>query len=149
MRNSVRTAPFAITTCLAFLSVSLAGCGDSDGLAREAISGTVTLDGQPLADGAIQMLPINRTEGTAGGAIVKDGKYTIEREKGLLPGQYRVVISSSQAGAAAPSDGPPGPVPTSDAPKDPIPAKYNIETTLTADVKSGTPNVFPFELSTK
>ena len=152
MRNSVRPSLFAIMVCLTILSAHLAGCGDggSDGLPREAISGTVTLDDQPLPDGVIQMLPISMKDGIAGGAIIKDGKYAIERDKGLVPGQYRVVINGGQAGGAAPPpDKPPGTFKSPVVPKDPIPSRYNSESTLTADVKAGSSNSFVFDLKAK
>jgi hypothetical protein len=86
-----------------------------------------------LLEGAFNLLPVDPKEGIAGGTIIKDGKFKIEREKGLVPGQYRVVINSVQAGAAAPPPNePPGPVDPADAPKDLIPPEYNLETTLTA-----------------
>ncbi len=149
MHHSSRIRSSRIILGLALLCGPLVGCAGSDGLPREAVSGTVTLDGQPLPDGAIQMIPVDKKDGIAAGAIIKDGKYEIEREKGLVPGQYRVVINSGQAPAAAPADGPPGPVVASDTPKELIPSQYNLESTLTADVKAGTPNSFPFDLKSK
>jgi hypothetical protein len=56
------------------------------------ISGTVKLDGQRLAEGDIQFIPIEGTSGPDAGAVIKDGKYKVA-QKGLAGGKYRVSIS--------------------------------------------------------
>jgi hypothetical protein len=151
MRTLGRTIPFKTLATFTLLTLVVAGCGEgSDGLPREAVSGTVTLDGQPLAAGSIQMIPINPMAGQPGGAVIKDGKYSIDRAQGLVPGQYNVVISSSEAtGSAAPASGPPGPVVASEQPKNLIPPEYNTRSALLLEVKTGSPNTFPFELKSK
>ncbi|MDR3635646.1 MAG: carboxypeptidase-like regulatory domain-containing protein [Isosphaeraceae bacterium] len=152
MSNHARSALNLPSAIVVLQLLSLAGCsGESDGLPREPISGTVSLDGQPLADGIIQLIPASRQEGTAGGAVVKDGKFSIERRKGLAPGAYRVVISSSLSrGEAAETPGEaPGPVKPSDTPKDLIPSRYNAKSTLKAEVKPGVSNTFDFPLKSQ
>jgi hypothetical protein len=151
MRTLGRTMPFKTLATLTLVTLVVAGCdGGSDGLPREAVSGAITLDGQPLAEGSIQMIPIDPKEGRPGGAIIKDGKYSIDRGQGLVPGQYNVVISSIDAtSVSAPAGGPPGPVAASDKPKNLIPPEYNTRSALTIEVKSGSPNTFPFELKSK
>ncbi len=149
MLQSNRCVHFAVMGCLALSSALFAGCGGSDGLPRESVSGVVMLDGQPLPSGSIQMLPVDSKVGVAGGAVIKDGKFEIGREQGLIPGQYRVVINSGQEATPPPSGEPPGPIAAADAAKEIIPAQYNAQTTLTADVKAGTPNTFPFDLKSK
>jgi hypothetical protein len=76
---------------------------------------------------------------------IKDGKYSLPQEQGLVPGSYKVMISSAKDPGAqqGPDDlpgkhGPP--------PKDLIAAKYNVETKLTAEVKEGGSNTFDFSL---
>ena len=49
------------------------GCGSSDGLNRQAISGIVTLDGQPISIGAILFEPATQESGTAVGATIRQG----------------------------------------------------------------------------
>jgi hypothetical protein len=154
MPKPIRSVMAAPSVRAALLSFALAGCGvaASDSLPREGISGEVTLDGQPLDQGAIQFIPASRKEGVAGGAVIQGGKYSIERGKGLVPGEYRVLISSSQGTppAADSSDGgAPGPVKKGDAPKDLVPPQYNAKSTLTAEVKAGSPNALDFALKSK
>lgn len=131
----------------------LAGCGvgDGDDLPREAVSGKVTLDGQPLAEGSIQFQPEGGTDAkgpaVSGGAVIQDGAYDIPGGNGLTPGKYKVAISSAASAEAPAADAAPGPAPKPAQEK--IPAKYNAESTLTAEVKSGGGNTFNFDLKSK
>jgi hypothetical protein len=63
-----------------------AGCG---GGSDASISGTVTLDGQPLAKGDITFSAEGGQGGTGGGSIVA-GKYEVKQ---LPPGKYLVHIA--------------------------------------------------------
>ena len=60
-----------------------AGCGATDSLSRQAISGTVTLDGQPLAGGAILFEPTTERAGTAVGATIRQGASRSRPRKAL------------------------------------------------------------------
>jgi len=136
---------------LAFLIVC-AGCGGADdGLARQPIWGTVTLDGQPLANGVITFTPASG-QPTQSGGVISAGKFSVPREQGPVVGNYSVSINSSSAEATVPPDqeksGMPGHVAPNRA-RDPIPDKYNAKTTLTAEVKKEGGNDFQFDLKTK
>jgi hypothetical protein len=133
------------------LAASLAGCGEGgDNLPREAVSGTVTLDGKPLARGVLQMIPAGQAQGTPCGALIEDGKFAIARRQGPVPGEYVVTINSSPEGApgGAPA-GPPGPVSSAEHSKELIPPEYNAQSKLTATVKAGVPNTLEFALKSK
>jgi hypothetical protein len=129
------------------LALGLSGCGgSSDNLPREAVSGSVSLGGQPLAKGTIQFGPTSDKLATTATAGINDGKYSIPRAEGLVPGTYKVAISSFNEVAETKSvRGLPGKV----APpaKNVIPGEYNTGTTLTKEVKAGETNTFDFELS--
>src|SRR4051812_8281041 len=90
------------------LVAPLGGCIGGDGLPRQEVSGKVTFDGQPLADGSIQFQPDPTipTPAVPGGAVIEAGAYRISRQEGLVPGSYKVMIFSHgdtpEAGAAAP-----------------------------------------------
>jgi hypothetical protein len=140
-------------TCLMLISASAvlisAGCGGAqDDLPRQAVAGTVMLDGQPLKSGLIQFQPASADASTAGGAGIVDGHYSISRAEGLVPGAYRVSITSV-AEAATPL--PPGATPGDPVMKvkEPIPAKYNATTQLNAQVTKEGPNTFPFDLKSR
>lgn len=129
------------------------GCGGSDvkKIERHPIAGSVTLDGTPLDQGAIRFEPMSDVKDrTSAGSLIKDGKYSISQAEGLPPGKYMVSITSSEAGPALPSD----PQAAMDAaakaqPKpERIPGKYNKNTELVVEIKSGT-NQHDFPLMTK
>lgn len=129
--------------------IGLWSCGGSDdGLPRQAVSGTVTLDWQPLESGTISFQPTSPGQATEAGANIKNGKYSIARHQGLVPGTYKVAIFSAssqtttlknQSRGAASVQGPP-------IMKDAIPPIYNTDSKLTAEVKAGADNIFPFDL---
>jgi hypothetical protein len=151
-RAFTRSASILPSILVSLPLLGLAGCGEEAvGRPREAISGTVTLDGRPLPDGMIQLIPTSAREGTVGGAAVKDGKFSIKRQEGLAPGEYRVVINSrgESGGAATHPDEAPGLVEPSDTPRDLIPARYNTDSILKAEIKTGAPNTFDFPLKSK
>ena len=74
----------------------LSGCGGGSG-ELVATSGTVTLDGQPLANATVIFKPQANTKGNGGsGQTDSSGRYeamTPQGKKGLYPGTYKVVIS--------------------------------------------------------
>jgi hypothetical protein len=134
--------------------LGMAGCSDTgDNLPREAITGSVTLDGQPL-NGAIQFTPSSNASGgvaVGGGSPIVDGTYSVAREQGLVPGKYKVAINaaSAPASSSAGKSGDPGRAPSAIRPKELVPAKYNSATTLEAEVKEGGSNRFDFKLESK
>jgi hypothetical protein len=125
----------------------LAGCGQEDPLQRVAVSGMVTLDGQPVKQGMIQFQPEGPGVSTAGAAGITDGSYSLAKSEGLEPGKYTVMITSTPPPSAPPPGGMPGdPVAP---PKETIPARYNAKTELSADVTKEGPNTFDFPLKSK
>lgn len=70
----------------------LAGCGGST---TSSVSGTVTLDGKPLADATIQFVPDGAGR-DATGQTDKNGYFSMSTFKpgdGVVPGTYKVVIA--------------------------------------------------------
>jgi len=93
------------------------GCGS----AESSISGTVNLDGKPVAEGDVRFVPMEGTRGSDAGAVIRDGKYKVV-VKDLATGKYRVSIRGYQGGGRMEPDplgGPPikGTEPT-------VPKKY-------------------------
>src|SRR5262249_31616436 len=137
-----------LATALGFLllasaGVALSGCGDrSDG--RRAVSGTVLFKGKPLDQGRILFLPLSKGLATQSGAGITNGTYEIPRAQGLVPGRYRVSISS---GDGKTPDGPTGALPGPSgnfSSKEQIPPQYNLDSKLEVEVKSDGPNKFDF-----
>jgi hypothetical protein len=110
--------------------VVLAGCGGSDLPELGQVTGTVKMDGNPLAGATVTFAP---EKGAASTAVTDaSGRYElvyIREHKGALLGLHSVRISK----------------PSEDESSDVVPAAYNTETTLSADVKSG-PNQFDFDV---
>jgi len=73
------------------------GCGSADkNLAP--VSGTITLNGEPLAGATVTFIPKDGTPGFGGvGKTDASGKYSLrgsrDNAKGIPSGEYRVVIS--------------------------------------------------------
>ena len=142
-----RHGRFAALLLFVAVVVVAAGCsGTGDDLPREAVSGTVTLDGQSLANGAIQFTPTGNGT-TSGGSPITGGKYSIDREHGLVPGSYKVTVNAASKTTEAPKQADPGRPNRSERAKELIPAKYNAQTTLTAEVKKGGSNDLQFRAS--
>lgn len=139
---------FAVATGLGL--VTLSGCGGASGPARSSISGTVKLDGAPLAEGTISFIPTGPKGGPSSGAPIANGKYTIAAAGGPTAGDQKVEIHSlkktgKQIPVAPPAVSATG---TVDETVEAIPAKYNSATTLTQTVKAGH-NTFDFDLKSQ
>jgi hypothetical protein len=116
----------------------LAGCGGN------VLEGSVTLDGQPLAEGTISLIP--KGGGASFGAEIKNGKYSLTglQQKKILPGTYRVEINSfKKTGKTIPNKSDAG---TSiEETVQLIPTRYNSKSELTTEITSGS-NTGNFEL---
>src|SRR5262249_3123188 len=81
---------------------------------------------------------------TKSGAMINDGKYLIPKAQGLVPGKYRVVISSGERKGPRLGAGDPGP--KSIFSKERIPPDYNLTTKHRAERKGGGPNKFDYTI---
>ena len=124
-------------TCLAFIGLlfALSGCtGSADGVSRQAIAGTVLIDGQRLARGSILFLPENRPakgDGSAPtGDVIVNGRFLISSEKGLIPGMYKIMIFSERKQHEEPGMADP-------SAEEKIPARFNANTELALNFKDG------------
>ena len=93
-----RLCKLAVAT-LVTVGIVLTGCSNSDKPPTYAVTGTVTLRGQPLAGAAVTFVPTGQ-DGEAASAITDaDGKYeltTWDAGDGARPGQYRVKVSKQE-----------------------------------------------------
>lgn len=77
---------YKVLACVGVLTLVLAtGCSEG-----QKVSGTVTVDGNPLPKGHIGFAPAEGA-GEGFGADVVDGKYTIS---GMTPGKKRITVTS-------------------------------------------------------
>ena len=122
---------------LLLISVSLAGCESGETANVGSVSGTVTLDGSPLAGASIVFQPENGRP--ASGGTDDNGYYSLSysnNQSGAIVGPCQVTIST----AFENEDG--------QALSERVPAKYLQPGALTADVKSGS-NEYNFDLVSK
>lgn len=126
---------------LAALSTSAAGCGGSE---QTALKGKVTLDGVPVENGSIAFYS-TAEGGPRAAAAIQNGEYAVPLERGLKPGSYRVEVSwQKPTGKKIPSTDPGF---LADETREVVPDKYNVKSTLTADVAAGE-NIKDFPLTT-
>lgn len=119
---------------------------EDDGKPREAVSGTVTLDGEPLNNASIVFIQEEDDDATdVAVARIENGRFSIPRSRGPVPGPHKVRISQVVAGQINPNAAADGP---SKSAREMIPAKYNSQTVLTADIQRGPPNELVFHLET-
>jgi hypothetical protein len=129
----------------ALAALFLAGCGDDLG-GRCAVHGTVTFQGKPLDQGFITFIPLAPGQATQSGTAIANGTYAIPKKQGLVPGPYRVSISSGDGKTpAGPSDQPPGPSGNFSS-KERIPLDYNVASKQDVEVKAEGPNQFNFDI---
>jgi hypothetical protein len=145
-RALARSHPARMLRSGLLLAALLAGgCGWLDPTDRQAISGSVTLDGQPLEDGAILFeTPSAGEPGRIVGTTIRRGSFTIPRDQGPNPGVYRVRIYSSSGMPAPPAAG------QDDRTWRPmverLPAIYNTDSEWRVDVSGAGSNRFRFDL---
>ncbi|QDV49944.1 carboxypeptidase-like regulatory domain-containing protein [Gimesia fumaroli] len=123
--------------CMIIL-LGISGCfGGGESLPELAnVTGTVTLDGNPLQGANVLFQP--QQGKTAFAMTDENGKFELmysQDTAGTVPGSYTVKVSKEKN------------------PEEPgnnlVPPKYNENTTLKADVKSGEENDFQFDLTSK
>lgn len=87
----------ALVACAAlFVSTGCGGAPQLDGL--ENYSGVITLDGEPLADASITLIPT--TVGPRGAGAMSDAKgkfnfQTLQAGDGVAPGEYKVTVTKT------------------------------------------------------
>ena len=128
---------------MSFWCVSILVCGcnkeNAPGLGR--VSGTVTMDGSPVADAAITFEPEGGAAGTSLGQTDANGKYELyysRNNKGAAIGEHVVRINTYREIV----DDKPQIV------KESIPSKYNVKSELKAKVTRGS-NKHDFALESK
>ena len=119
--------------CFVALVMSFAGCGKtvSD---IAPVTGRITLDGKPLEKADILFQP-DGSKPPSSGRTDADGRYQLVYKRGVMGGNVgsnTVQITISPDVVSNPPN---------------IPARYNSESELTKEVKSG-PNEFNFDLTT-
>jgi hypothetical protein len=139
----VRNGAFAITV-VALIAVS--GCGDAR---RASMSGSVTLNGQPVNGGTISIIPEAATDSIAVWGDINNGHYSLSGGSGLTVGTNRVEIrwpKTTGRKVALPPPARQGSL--IEETVEVIPMRYNIQSELHVDIKQGE-NKLDFRLDSR
>ena len=134
---------FVFTSFLfAWLLLLIAGCGDN----QVRIRGNVTLDGKPIDTGAISFIPDDLSKGQTAGASITLGEFQVVGNNLPPPGLYRVEIrGQKKTGKQIPAGSPSPPGTMLEETIEAVPAKYNHNSELKQELKTGDNNI-NFEL---
>jgi hypothetical protein len=120
--------------------LTMLGCQSKSEPPKAEVSGNVTLDGKPMAEGDITFVTV--AEGVRETLPVKDGKFT-----GMVQiGERQVEIRGYRQSQAATAMYGPGAEPSME---NYLPERYNAKTTLKASVTPEGPNTFDFKVTEK
>jgi hypothetical protein len=133
-------------SALLFGLVLVLGCGSSR---VASVSGTVTLDGQPLPDALVSFQPLSEGAVNPGpgstGRTDEQGRYTLRVTgggKGAVVGWHKVKVSCPVGGGGEDAEERRAPV------RDRVPPRYNRNSELKCEVKPGD-NTADFPLTSK
>jgi hypothetical protein len=90
-----RFSPILVLLLMPFVIQS--GCGQPSGPERIDISGKVTFNRQPIADGEISFHPDQGSSGPPTSGTIQNGEYSLGSGWGIVPGTYRVMIRAYRA----------------------------------------------------
>ncbi len=122
-----------------------AGCSQGSGVELVPVEGVVTLDGKPVEGAEVLFRP--ESGRPSSGRTDAEGKYALNytrEEKGAIPGQHQVLISTFREPDDSSSD-----TLKQVGSQETIPQKYNRKTTLSVDVIEDDVFVADFELVSK
>lgn len=119
--------------------LALAGCGDG----KSTVSGTVTLDGQPVPSGSITFVKQEGGSLVREGAVISGGKF----EAAVPPGTYKLELNSQKVVSQRTQKGFDGKDETLDVTQELFPVRFNANTELNQEIKPGS-NTLKLDLKT-
>ena len=128
--------------CSALMGAAVAlfvqGCSAEDELPRQSISGQIKLDNKLLPTGIVHFYPRGRAGSRptvmGGGAMIRNGRFFIARDLGLVPGKYTIAVFARVGNEKWRGDDKrpgKGTTPVEEI----IPPKYNSQSQLEFEVK--------------
>jgi hypothetical protein len=124
----------SLLSVLIIFVATFCGCSEAQPQ-RAAITGSVSINKQPVPEGTIKFVPTGDTKGTSAGAEIVDGEFTIPAENGPTYGKYKVEIHWSKKTGKQVEMGSPAPPGTKvDEVIEAISPKYNTETKLEKEI---------------
>jgi len=115
------------------------GCGKVD--PRLAVTGSVTLNGKALSGGIINFRPAPGNKSGSAGAGLENGSFKISAKKGLLPGDYKVIIQAFEETDRMVTDPQFGKI------RETVMVRFQEEKTLRATVSKAGENRFDFQIT--
>jgi hypothetical protein len=113
---------------------------------ERAVIGTVTFEGEPVAEGTISFEPADRNGPTTGGTIT-GGEFRLINEAAPLPGKQLVRINAGRKTGRQIPAGTPLPAGTMiDEIESYIPPMYNATSTLTCEIGAAAEDHVTFDL---
>jgi hypothetical protein len=148
MNRLFRDDSRSIATRVVVASVIMAfvGCNSARDDGRVAVSGQILLDGSPLDEGFVTLIP--EAGGPAVTGPVEDGGFRIPRSEGPAPGPYRVEIDAVRPTGRIVEH----PDLLGDAAEETeniVPSRYNRESTLRVEVVADGDNRFELGVTTR
>ncbi len=142
--NRIMQSSWIRLIALLSLSVLLAGCAGKGGA---KVSGSVLLDGQPLANAEVRFDPKEDSSlGVHAAMTDSEGKFTLKADSNIpvKPGAYTVTINKIVVQEGSMKDAPPGKGTRANM----VPSAYRSRsrTPLKADIQPGDNSLPPFEL---
>jgi hypothetical protein len=110
------------------LLATLAGCGG-----KASVTGTVSLDGEPVANGAIAFIKSEGEPVREGGAVITNGSFRTE----IPPGKYKLELTGSKVTGTRTQTGFDGKPETIQTTGELFPARYNTNTELQEEIRAG------------
>ncbi|EAQ81550.1 hypothetical protein [Blastopirellula marina] len=123
------------------------GCGSATPINGQVISGTVTVNGKPLARGLIIFQPMQGTAGPTATAEIRDGQFVTKKNIGPWPGKFLVKIESTPPDVIAMIEGA-SPEEMHRRAREPhkmIAPKFNRDSQITVEVLNGDNPPFNFD----
>lgn len=128
--------------------IMIVGCSKDPNLGKKAeVMGTVTLDGQPVADGSITFFPIGATSGPSAGGMIVNGQYHIQQAQGPVIGDNQVQFNGVKKTGKMVKDRF-GTEMTQEQTVPLFPDKYNIQSKEQVRIEAGV-NSHNFDLKSK
>jgi hypothetical protein len=125
----------------------ISGCGGGPGDTPEmgTVTGTVKMDGKPLKKALITFIPLDHEKARQSvGTTDENGDYELKyslRETGAMLGKHKVTISTAGLSENEYSENSGG--------GEKVPARYNVNSELTAIVKPGTQTIDFLDLTSE
>lgn len=135
MRSDLASILIAVASVVS--AGSIVGCGGGDGLERVAVSGSVTIAGEPVPNGVVRFRPVGETQGPMANTMITNGRYGIPQDQGPVAGNYEVRVQAYEdPGAAGNSSASSSPAAPSDKLKQKLPSDDAIQDDLEQEAEA-------------